>query len=282
MPELKIVTVLVTSTKAMLEQEANCFLVGTAHESVLIDAGYDLEASAEAVEKAVQQSGLATPNRILFTHAHPDHAPGAKHLRHWQATAMCHPLEEHSIQKALSLPEDEKTAALQRLSHEDTLEIDGHPLVALHSPGHTRGHLCFWLPEQKILFSGDNVLGKGTSWIGAPEGNVRDYLHSLEQLEQLPVARIAPGHGHWIDEQPQERIAYLHRHRLEREAQILSLLRTQPRRQASTATLTEAIYQDTIPAYIVPFARLTVEAHLQKLEEDGKVRRLSGDWYEAR
>jgi len=280
MPKLKIVTVTVRSTKTMLEPEANCFFVGTAHESVLIDAGYDLQTSAEAVERAVRQHGLATPTRILFTHAHPDHAPGAKHLRHWHATLQYHPLEETEVQKALSLPESELHHQSVRLSHEATITIDSHPLIALHTPGHTRGHLCFWLPEQKILFSGDNVLGKGTTWIGGPEGNIRDYLQSLEQLQQLPIARIAPGHGPWVDEAPRERIAYLHRHRLEREAQVLSLLHAQPRRQATAATLAEAIYRD-VPAAVLPFARLTVEAHLQKLEEDGKVRRLPGGRYEA-
>lgn len=280
MPELKIVTVPVSSTRTMLEQEANCFLVGTAHESVLIDAGYDLRASAEAVEKAVQQSGLATPSRILLTHSHPDHAPGAKHLRHWQATAMCHPSEEAAMRDVLSIS-DTDPLPLVLLSHEDTITIDNHPLVALHTPGHTHGHLCFWLPEQHILFSGDNVLGKGTTWIGGPEGSIRAYLHTLEQLQQLPIARIAPGHGPWIDEQPKARIAYLYQHRLEREMQIYSLLQSQPHRRADSATLTSAIYQDTVPASVLPFARLTVEAHLQKLEEDGKVRRLSADLYEA-
>lgn len=280
MPKLKIVTVTVTSTKRMLEQEANCFLVGTARESVLIDAGYDLEASAAAVEQAVREHGLATPDRILLTHSHPDHAPGAKHLRHWRAPVMYHAAEEPAMHEALSLPE---TGPFRRqtLVHEETITVDGHPLVALHTPGHTPGHLCFWLPEQQVLFSGDNVLGKGTTWIGGPEGSIRDYLRSLEQLMRLPACRIAPGHGPWIDENPRERIAYLHRHRLEREEQIHALLKAQARRRATAAALTEAIYGGTVPDFIIPFARMTVEAHLQKLEEDGKVRRLSDQLYEA-
>jgi len=279
MPELKIVTVTVSSTKEMLEQEVNCFLVGTAHESVLIDAGYDLAACAAALEKAVREHGLATPGRILLTHAHPDHAPGAKHLRHWQAPVMYHALEETNIRKAFSSPEA-GPIPLDTLAHEETITVDGHPLVALHAPGHTRGHLCYWLPEQNVLFSGDNVLGKGTTWIGGAEGSIRDYLRSLELLQRLPANRIAPGHGPWIDEQPRERIAYLYRHRLEREEQIYALLKAQPHRRATAAALTEAIYTD-VPAAIVRFARMTVEAHLQKLEEDGKVRRLSDQLYEA-
>jgi len=184
------------------------------------------------------------------------------------------------MREALSIPEDHDPIPLQPLEDQATLYVDGHPIVAIHSPGHTRGHLCFWLPEQKILFSGDNVLGKGTTWIGPPDGNIRDYLRSLEQLEQLPIEKIAPGHGPWIDN-PKERIAFIRQHRLEREAQILSLMKAQPSRQASIAALAEAIYQDTIPAFIVPFAERTVEAHLQKLEEDGKVRRLTPDTYEV-
>ncbi len=280
MGQLEIVSIPVATTQSILETDANCYLVGTANESVLIDAGYDQEASFQAIQKAVQESRLATPSRILLTHSHPDHAPGAKRMKHWKATVMFHPQEENGIRKALSISRGDEALPLQRLEDQDMLVVDGCPIVAIHSPGHTQGHLCFWLPEQKILFSGDNVLGKGTTWIGPPEGNVRDYLHSLEQLQQFPIERIAPGHGPWIDH-PKERIAYILQHRLEREAQILSLMRAQSNRQGSIPELTEAIYQDTIPAYIVPFARLTVEAHLQKLEEDGKVRRLSPDTYEA-
>lgn len=280
MAQLQIVSIPVTSPVPMLESEANCYLLGTEHESILIDAGYDQWNTAEAIQKAVQESQLATPNRILLTHSHPDHAPGAKRLKHWEATLMFHPQEEKGMREALSIPEDHDPIPLQPLEDQATLYVDGHPIVAIHSPGHTRGHLCFWLPEQKILFSGDNVLGKGTTWIGPPDGNIRDYLRSLEQLEQLPIEKIAPGHGPWIDN-PKERIAFIRQHRLEREAQILSLMKAQPSRQASIAALAEAIYQDTIPAFIVPFAERTVEAHLQKLEEDGKVRRLTPDTYEA-
>ncbi|MBT9281867.1 MAG: MBL fold metallo-hydrolase [Hydrogenibacillus schlegelii] len=255
----------------------NAFLVGTERESLLIDAGFDDPHSALAIQKAVEKNNLAYPTRVLLTHAHPDHAGGVRWLRPWNAIVMFHREEEDLLRRTIG-ESLRRSLNGQYLDDQADATVDGHSVIALHTPGHTRGHLSFWLPEQRVLFSGDNVLGKSTTWIGPPEGNLRDYLRTLDRLDRLPVRAIAPGHGSWIPN-PHERIHRLRRHRLEREMQILTFFQTASRQPVDLFTLTRAIYGQKLPDRVFPFAMKTMEAHLQKLIEDGLIRRTDHNQY---
>ena len=104
-----------------------------------------------------------------------------------------------------------------------TFDCDGIEVVARHTPGHASNHFCFWIPAYALLLTGDHVMNGSTVVIAAPDGDMLDYLTSLQDLQALPIAAIAPGHGTVIDD-PQENVAGIIAHRLAREAKVLEAL----------------------------------------------------------
>jgi ribonuclease/clavin/mitogillin len=137
----------------------------------------------------------------------------------------------------------------------------------LHTPGHARGHLCFHDADRGALLTGDNILGVGSVLIDPPEGNMRDYLNSLERLRSLPnLSVLFGGHGPAVAT-PYRKIDEYISHRLEREQNILTAVRegaTDPQQ------IVAKVYTDVSPkAY--PMAERAVLAHLEKLLADGAV-----------
>jgi glyoxylase-like metal-dependent hydrolase (beta-lactamase superfamily II) len=154
---------------------------------------------------------------------------------------------------------------------EETIEIPGTTLRAIHTPGHAPDHLCFVM--DRWLFAGDNVLGEGTSVIAPPEGSMSAYLRSLRRLRELPIDNLLTGHFRPLDDAHGVLDRYI-AHRLEREQLIVDALRA----GATTPDEIVAIaYKDT-PDYLHPVARYSTLAHLEMLEEEGRVERLPGAW----
>jgi glyoxylase-like metal-dependent hydrolase (beta-lactamase superfamily II) len=155
----------------------------------------------------------------------------------------------------------------------DVIELRGEPalsLRAMHTPGHARGHLSFYEERTQTLIVGDNILGLGSVLIEPPEGNVRDYLSSLERYRTLlPNVRVLyGGHGAAMAN-PRTKIEEYIAHRLEREANIFRAVRE----GASTSReIVQRVYTDVSPK-LHALAERAVMAHLEKLEEDGLVSR---------
>jgi glyoxylase-like metal-dependent hydrolase (beta-lactamase superfamily II) len=141
----------------------------------------------------------------------------------------------------------------------------------LHTPGHESGHCCFYEGGDKVLFSGDNILGYGTAVIHPPDGNMTDYLKSLERLLGLDIGLILPGHGPLIGK-PEAKIREYIKHRLEREQQVLAALRAG---RNTIGDITQMIYVD-VSAALQRVAEFSVQAHLEKLMREGLVKRESG------
>jgi glyoxylase-like metal-dependent hydrolase (beta-lactamase superfamily II) len=151
-------------------------------------------------------------------------------------------------------------------------------LRALHTPGHTRGHLSFYEERTETLLTGDNIVGLGSVLIDPPEGNVRDYLASLERYRRLlPRVRVLLcGHGAAVAN-PATKIDEYIAHRLEREANILRAVRE----GAGTAEeIVARVYTDVNPKAHAWAARAVV-AHLEKLEDDGLVTGAGGGRFVA-
>ena len=153
----------------------------------------------------------------------------------------------------------------------DTIRLAGVPeivLRALHTPGHARGHLCFYDAERGALLSGDNIVGLGSVLIDPPEGNMRDYLTSLERMRALPnLSVIFGGHGPAIGN-PYAKIAEYISHRLDREQKILQAVR-----EGATAPqqIVARVYTDVSPKAHA-MAERAVLAHLEKLVAEGLVK----------
>nr|WP_244987028.1 MBL fold metallo-hydrolase [Oceanobacillus caeni] len=235
----------------------NSYLIGNEEESILVDAGYDTEDTRKLLEWEINKHGLARPKRIVLTHAHQDHAPGVRMLIHWMPTILCHEKEEEQVLSAIS-PWEEITL----IEDEDSIKVDGEEIIVMHTPGHTLGHVSLYIPSEQILIAGDNIVAEGTTWIGAPDGDMKDYLQTLQRLRNLKIEKIGPGHGKWVH-QPHEHIDFVIQRRLHREQQLLTLL--EKHQQITSKELTEIIYQDRIHPSVFPVAQKTIEAHLDKL-----------------
>jgi glyoxylase-like metal-dependent hydrolase (beta-lactamase superfamily II) len=231
----------------------NTYLVGI-DEVAVIDPGPDDPGHVEAI------IGAAMADRIrwvLLTHGHPDHAPAAARLAARTGARICAFGGRHG-----------PPAVDRRLGEGAVLDGTEFRLEALHTPGHAPDHLCFLLGEERILFSGDVVLG-GMYSVVSPHrgGDMAAYVATLRRLRSLRLARIAPGHGDVIEEPGRVIDDYLE-HRADRERQILEVLTRGP---ARIGDIVAALYAD-VPAALHEAAGWQVHAHLRWLRSQGRVR----------
>lgn len=243
------------------EQTNNIYLLVRGRQAVLVDGCYDHEQARMLIAEELR--GL-TLTDILVTHFHPDHAESAARIRRETGAALwAHPYE---VNVGPFVKKDEIDRELS-----DGLIIEtgaGIPVRAVGTPGHTMGHTCFLLEERGVLFTGDHVIGEGTSWVGPPHGSIAEYMRSLEKLRGLDLKEIRGGHGPVVSD-PQAKVTEYYDHRMMRERQILDALKDCP---ASIAELVERIYGNTIGERIRPLAAQVMKGHLDKLDAEGAVR----------
>lgn len=238
-------------------------LDGGKEGALVIDPADDNPAHLEAIIRAGNSYGGI--RRIFITHGHPDHLGGAEKLR----TQLEAPVYAFSREGIPFVDQEVHDDALFTLA-DDTLR-------ALYTPGHRFDHLAFLLEGEHTLFAGDLISGITTNVIIPPEGDMFDYLMSLKRLQTIDIAKIIPGHGPEIVDVQAKLIEYI-AHRLQREQQIVDALSALP----STTTipaLVERIYVDVDP-HLHPVAAWTVEAHLLKLEREGRVHHDEKDGWE--
>ncbi|WP_156288976.1 MBL fold metallo-hydrolase [Oceanobacillus salinisoli] len=265
---LKVIRVPIPTPTLLPHTTTNCYLIGNDHDCILVDAGYDIEETKTLLEWEISKHKLALPKRIILTHSHPDHAPGVRKLIHWLPTVYCHLKEKEDVISAISPWEE-----ISLLNDGDLLKVGNEEIVIIHGPGHTAGQLNLYIPSLEILIAGDNIVTGGTTWVGAPDGDMKDYLQTLRRLKELKLSKIGPGHGNWVHN-PYEQIDFVINRRLYRENQIKSLLESH--NQLTSAELTEMIYKDSIHPSVFKVAIRTTEAHLIKLiKEDVAVRKNS-------
>lgn len=248
-----------SGAKGSLSSSVNAYLL-EGERPVLIDAGFS--GKDGGMEGNLSAFGVGT---LLLTHVHRDHAGGAGALSRAGFGVCLHRAETQLYADRIG-----GLSGVRHLRDGETVESPLGPLVALLTPGHARGHLCFHWEEEGILFSGDLVTGEPSSWVGTPDGDMADYLASLRRIAGLPLRLLLSGHGPPV-ENPAEKIeAYIQR-RLEREGDILRLLGSG---EAAVADLTRRIYHGRgLSPGLQGFAEKTVEAHLVKLYAEGRVKR---------
>ncbi len=247
----------------------NCLIVG-GDELVVIDPGSPY-ADQQALLDSVIGGFLAEGRRvreILITHLHPDHIGGVMHLsERFGIPVAAHRLTVEAIRGEVRVDRLIEDGELIEL-HESRTGISWR-LRALWTPGHARGHLSFYEERTGILLTGDCVVGLGTVIIAPPEGNLRDYIASLERYLRLPrITALMPGHGPVVAVAREKIEEYL-AHRHERERQIWQSLADGP---ATSAEIVARVYTELQPA-MHQLAELSVLAHLAKLEDDGRVER---------
>ena len=212
----------------------NTYVVG----DWVVDPGPDDGAHLDRVSETVSGSAPGgSLTGIVLTHSHPDHAEGAAVLaERGGGVAVVRPAEGEQV----------------------------GPFRALATPGHAPDHVCLLLG--RILFTGDTVLGKGSVFIGPGEGAMSAYLDSLRRLRELDLEVLCPGHGPFVW-RPRERIEEYLAHRLDRERRLVEAL---ARGARTRDEMLDAAWPE-VPRALRPAAALTLEAHLEKLGEDGRL-----------
>ncbi|MDP9342687.1 MAG: MBL fold metallo-hydrolase [Actinomycetota bacterium] len=242
-----MVRVLANNPGPFTLEGTNTWIVGE-RPSLVIDPGPDDETHLWAVAR--EAGDVAA---ILVTHAHPDHAPGADALsRRVSAPVMAF----------------RPGPGQERLRDDQVVEADGVRLRAVHTPGHTVDHVVLWAVAQRALFTGDAVLGRGTSVVDPPEGDLAAYLRSLRRMQALAPRVLYPGHGPTVFDAAAKLNEYVD-HRAMRERQVVEALRAGPR---TPREIVPGIYQD-YPPEMFPVAERQVLAHLLKLEREGSAER---------
>ncbi len=242
----------------------NSYLIGE-RDCAVLDPGPDIERHVDALIAAAPG-----PIRwIVLTHTHPDHSPAAMRLK--RATGA-------NIIGSVAPPDGRQDYATQldRIVHDgESVGAPGHELLAIETPGHASNHICYLHAASGLLFSGDHILNGSTTVILAPDGDMSQYLASLERLRRVGMSAIAPGHGAVLTE-PVAAVDALIAHRLRREAKTLDRLRAAGR--VSLTELVPRVYDDVAPT-LHGFARHSLEAHLIKLERERRVERAGELWF---
>jgi recombination protein RecT len=242
----------------------NTYLIGDSDGWIVIDPGPD---NRQHIERLAGYVGKAL-KAILCTHAHPDHSPGAFLLQQACPAPIYGMGWDH--------PTYGKFTPDITLADGQSVSLPGLTVRAVHTPGHASNHLCFFLEEDRLLFSGDHINSGSTVVINPPDGNMLAYIEALDRLATLESSYILPAHG-WVIGFPSLAITQLKNHRLAREAKVLQALQAEPQ---NLDALLPSAYSDVKPA-LYPVAARSLLAHLEKLQSDGKAKRYPNGWARA-
>jgi len=234
----------------------NTYLIGR-REPILIDTGAGVPGYVPLLERYLGERGWRQPSRVLLTHRHRDHIGGVAELR----TRFPGLPVAKMLYRDAALPD-----GIDDLRDGEVVHGDDVTLVPVYTPGHASDHLCYYLVEEKALFTGDVVLGGSTTVIPSDDGDLVAYLDSLQRLLALDVQRIYPAHGPVIEDGPGRIREYI-AHRHQREAQILAALGDG---LVTIPAIVARVYVDVTPA-LHPMAAMSVESHLRKLAAEGRV-----------
>jgi glyoxylase-like metal-dependent hydrolase (beta-lactamase superfamily II) len=223
-------------------------------DTAVIDPGPAIDSHIAAIIEAMPRL-----DTIFITHRHADHAPAALPLKQATGARIIAPLDIADI----------------RVRGGEVFDVAGESLEAIATPGHTSEHICY-LTSTGSLFTGDTILGEGTTVIFPPDGDMGDYLRSLATLRAREPKRIHPAHGPTRDDAVALIDEYI-AHRLERERQLIDALMDGA---LSTATLRAKIYP-RLDERLHRAAELQLTAHLVKLQQEGRVREDSGRYLRA-
>ena len=241
-------------------------------EVVVIDPGPDLPDHVEAILAAV---GARRVVAIACTHTHRDHSPASRALAAMTGAPIvgCAALAVESVGPRTDASFDFDYAPDRMLADGEAIAMGGDRLIAVATPGHTSNHLCFALEGSRALFSGDHVMGWSTSVIVPPDGDMGDYMASLDKLRLRDDRIYFPGHGPAVTK-PQQLVRGMIGHRLQREKQILKRLGAGDR---TVPQIVAAAYPGLDPR-LVPAAGASVTAHLLDLERRGMVEARDETW----
>ena len=235
----------------------NTYLVGN-EDVTVIDPGPAMEDHIDAILAASKNI-----KQIVVTHTHPDHSPGVRLMKEKLDIPAFGMLTKSSKNQDITFNPS------RILEDGEVFQEDEFSLEVVHTPGHASNHLCFILREEKFIFTGDHIMNGSTVVIGPPDGNMKQYIESLEKLKDYDIEKIAPGHGEVL-ENPHQVADWIINHRLEREKKVFEALKDASK--GTPDSLVEKVYDD-VDSSLFPIAKASLLAHLIKLEEDQVIKR---------
>jgi glyoxylase-like metal-dependent hydrolase (beta-lactamase superfamily II) len=221
----------------------NTWIVDAGPVVAVIDPGPDDDAHLAALNKRLAGRTVGV---VLVTHSHPDHL---------------------SLAERFAPPHHASVRRYPGLGDGDVVRVGTLNVTALYTPGHSNDHLCFWIAGDGAVFTGDLILGRGSSMVTYPEGDVAAYLRSLDRLASLRPRILFPGHWDPVTDAI-AKIEEYRRHRLDREAQVLDEVRRAP---GTAPELARRVYGE-LDEKLMHAAEMTLRAHLRKLIDDGVIR----------
>lgn len=267
----RVVTVLGQNPGPFTGPGTNTYVVGTSRRPLLLDTGQGKPEYLPLLDRALREHRQTSElQEIVLTHAHPDHVGGCAEVlaafgprrivkRPWPG--MDDAMDATLADRALPIDEG------------SVIATEGATLRAIHTPGHAEDHLCFWLEEERAIFTGDVVLGAGTTVIPEHGGDLADYMASLRRLLDLGPSVLYPAHGPVIRDACGKIRDYL-AHRELRERQIVEQLNAG---ESEIPAIVARLYAD-VPQFLHAAAATSVGAHLRKLEREGRARREGTHW----
>jgi len=257
----RVATVLGQNPNPFTGPGTNTYIVGTSKRPILLDTGQGVAIYPDLLEAGLKElSGASELERIVLTHAHVDHLGGVKQV-----------IEKFGEMEVLKMPwagHDAPAGEISAIGHDAVVHTEGATLRAVFTPGHAPDHLCYYLEEERAVFTGDVVLGAGTTVIPDDTGDLGEYMDSLRRLLALDLETIYPAHGPVI-RNPKEKIGEYIAHRELRERQVLEAL-GDGAGPLDAMAIVKKIYVD-YPEYLHAAAASSIRSHLKKLEREGRV-----------
>ena len=246
----------------------NTYLLISDRTILAIDA---IQSEKNELIRYLSELGVDSITMAAITHPHMDHYRGLDILLdQFGGKIICHSMARYRLEQVFT-----GNNFGQEISGGEILKIGKFSVKIIHTPGHCPSHICLYLENEKVLFSGDTILGWGTSIISPPDGDMIAYMKTLFDLSAIDVDIICSGHGPLVRERAAERIQWYYDHRLRRERKVIEALKRCPMTPSEVA---ERIYDERDfkmhGRNLLPRAVRSVMAHIQKLEIEGLVTKL--------
>lgn len=260
----RIIRILGCNPGKMTLQGTNTYIIGTGRKRLLLDTGEkNKQEYIGELKKVLAEESIVIDN-IVVTHWHYDHIGGLEDVKSILNNG-------HKSWKYPRSDEKEDVHSINYLNDGQELSVEGASLRVHHTPGHTTDHIVLHLEEENAVFSGDCILGEGTTVFE----DLYDYMKSLSHILQMNPSIIYPGHGPVI-EAPTEKIQQYINHRNMRESQIKEVL-SERSNLLTEMEIVKILYKDT-PESLYQAAAKNVNQHLLKLEKEGTVIRNEDGW----
>ena len=253
----------------------NTYVIRLGRRAILVDAGSKDRELLDTLVRHIDALGVSEVVALVATHYHRDHTQGLPYLQSvFQCPILVHELDLASAIREMGLPDD--APGVQPLPFDMQLsEASQEPsepalkVLFEHLPGHTHGHVHIYVPADEAVLVGDHLSGMGTVWIGPPDGHMEQYYRTLEALMSKRAVAAGPGHGAPIPDAAAAAREMLLR-RLQREEQIAACIAEQP---LTSEELVAQIYGSALNPGAFFVAKRTVQAHLQRMLEQGLIKR---------